>query len=628
MQPLLAQADGTAGGGAPLDQIAIVAVATGGVTLLTLWLVATYRRGGAAPLRALSAGSERLLGIPGWAAVPGIGAIACALITILGATWDIGLHIDVGRDEGPLGTAAHYPLLVGLFGTFQMGLLAIGMAPDARRRSSTVAVRIRGLWPLPVSALVLLAGGTFGFAAFPLDDLWHRLFGQDVTLWGPTHVMIIAGTITGGVGAVLLLVEGARTAGREPFRGGRTALTRPLPALLGGVFLFLWAAVLHEFHWGVPQYRLVWHPLLLAFGAAQALVLARVLGGRGAALGALLTWIPVQLFMTLMIGGPLEVTGPAMPIFVAEVALVELLALCGDWRSPLRFGLASGALIGTVGFAAEYGWSHVAMPIPWPSALLPEGIPVALLAGLAGGTLGALMAQALQGTFPEVPRGRAVAWAAAGVAVLLGGNALVTESPKGVTATMTLTNVRTVDDLGADGRQRGPVADLTVRFSRPGLGEHAEWVSALAWQGKGRYLDHLVRTPDGGWRTTEPVPVGGTWKSFVRVHEGRLMLAAPVRMPRDPAIDFAGFPARPQVARTMVSDQTLLQIERKPDVPSWVWTPAILLVLSLVGALMVGLALACGRLGRAARRTPTLPLDRGIVARRLAPEREPALSGD
>ena len=631
---LLAQADGSAGGGAPVDQIAIVAAATSGVTLLTLWLIATYRRGGARPLRRLEAQAERLLGLPGWAAVPGLAGVAFALTTLAGATWDIGLHIDVGRDEGPLGTAAHYPLLVGLFMSFQMGLLAVGMAPASRRSSSTVAVRIRGLWPLPVGALVLLAGGAFGFIAFPLDDLWHRIFGQDVTLWGPTHVMIIAGTAVAGLGAVLLLIEGARTAGRDPFRAGRTALARPLPALLGAVLLYLWTATLHEFHWGVPQYRLVWHPLLLAFGAAQALVLARVLGGRGGALLAVALWLPFQAAVTLAIGGPLEVTAPAMPLFLAELVIVEALAWRRDWRSPLRFGVVAGLLIGTVGFAAEYGWSHVLMPIPWTTALLPEGIPVAIAAGIAGGVLGALMALALRHGLRPVPRGRALAWTAGAVVVLLGVNALITESPKGIGATIALSHERTVDDLGADGRQRGRVADLTVRFSRPSITDGAEWVTALAWQGKGRYLNQLVRQPDGSWRTTEPVPVSGTWKSFVRVHRGRLMLGAPVRMPGDPAIDFAGFPApAPRATREMVFDQELLQIERKPDVPAWIWTPAILLVLSLVGVLAVGLAFALGRIGRAASRRPTRPLDRGIVARRLLPGREPAdeplaLSGD
>ena len=35
--------------------------------------------------------------------------------------------------------------------------------------------------------------GLYALIGFPLDDIWHRIFGQDVTLWGPTHLMMIGG---------------------------------------------------------------------------------------------------------------------------------------------------------------------------------------------------------------------------------------------------------------------------------------------------------------------------------------------------------------------------------------------------------------------------------------------------
>ena len=47
----------------------------------------------------------------------------------------------------------------------------------------------------PVGGLLLFGCGAFALAGFPLDDLWHRMFGQDVTLWGPTHLVMINGAI-------------------------------------------------------------------------------------------------------------------------------------------------------------------------------------------------------------------------------------------------------------------------------------------------------------------------------------------------------------------------------------------------------------------------------------------------
>ena len=76
--------------------------------------------------------------------------------------WDISLHIDVGRDEGPLANPAHYFILAGLFGIFSAGFLAMVPAraqpgPDrgphrprlagaARRRAHLRLRRILAAW--------------------------------------------------------------------------------------------------------------------------------------------------------------------------------------------------------------------------------------------------------------------------------------------------------------------------------------------------------------------------------------------------------------------------------------------------------------------------------------------------
>lgn len=621
---VLAAASGTAeeGGGAPLADIATIG---GGTSLLALWCfmaVLAYRRGGAPRLRGAVDGIAKLAGVPAWAALPGLGAVVCATVIILGATWDIGLHIDLGRDEGPLGTAAHYPLLLGLFASFLMGVIAVGIAPATRRESSPAAFRVAGVGAVPAGALLLLAGGAFGMAAFPLDDLWHRIFGQDVTLWGPTHTMIIGGTLTVGVAGTLLLMEGARAAGRDPFRAAGGLLRRPLPPLLAGICLYLWAAATHEFNWGVPQFRQVWQPLLLSFGAAQALVLARVLGGRGAALGAIAIWMPVQIFMTLMIGGPLEVTQPAMPLFLAEAVLVEALALRGEPRRPVAFGALAGVAIGTVGFAAEAAWSHLVMPLPWERPVLAEAVPVAVAAAVAGGVLGALGAQALRGDLPRTRQPLALAVAATAVFIALCVNAAIVRDPDGVTATIAVENVRQGAVPHGDGPQR--VGDVVVRFSDPSIAQDANWAYALGWQGGGRFMNSLVRGADGAWRTTKPVPLGGTWKTMIRVHKGRAMGSVAIRFPADRAIGFAGYPERPVVTRALMGDTELMQLERRDDAPLWAWTPATVLVLSLNLLIAVLMAVTCVRIGRmsvtptAAPRPPRRPAP--------AAAREPALA--
>ena len=67
----------------------------------------------------------------------------------------------------------------------------------------------------------MAAAGGFALIGFPLDDVWHRLFGQDVTLWGPTHLMLIGGASLSLIGQGVLLAEGTRTPGHPARRGPR-----------------------------------------------------------------------------------------------------------------------------------------------------------------------------------------------------------------------------------------------------------------------------------------------------------------------------------------------------------------------------------------------------------------------
>ncbi len=584
-----------AGDGAALADIALVGGVISAATVALLAVVVAYRRGGARPLRLIGHVLERALGLPAWAAIPGLAALAAAVLTFGGAIWDIGVHIDEGRDTGPFGTTAHYPMLIGLVFTYLTGVLAVGMTPQDPARSSRAGLSLPGLGRVPVGALLILAGGGFAMLGFPLDDLWHRVFGQDVTLWGPTHTMFFGGLITAASGAVILLAEGARARGREPF-GDAPAWRRPLGAILGGIFLFVAVHATDEFNWAVPQYRQVWQPLLLMFFGAFGLIVARALGGRGATLGVLAVFLPLQLGEVVLIGA-LGTTQPASVLFVVEAAVVELVWLRARRIDGLRAGALTGLTVGTVGFGAEYGWSHLAMPLPWRPALLLEGIPTAALAGVCGGVLAVLMARALEGRLGEVPRPLRAALGSAALLLALCVNAGIANAPA-VDATLSLSNVREAVTAGGG---RTEVADLRVRLSDPDLARDGNWAYVLGWQGEGRFEASLIREADGSLRSSRPVPIGGTWKAFARFHKGRTQVSVPIRMPADAPLGFAGFPAPVDgpVTRELQRDTRLLQIERKDDGPIWAWTPAMLFVMALNLSLMALVAAGAVRIGRA-----------------------------
>jgi hypothetical protein len=599
--PALAAGESKPAGGAETAEVVIATAGAMAATAALFWLGMAHRSGKTDILRRLGQRAESISGLPAWAALPTDLATVSLMTALFGMYWDISLHIDAGRDSGPLANPAHYFILFGLFGIFAAGFLAT-VLPE--RKPGRYAVKLGRDWYAPVGGLLMLATASFALAGFPLDDMWHRLFGQDVTLWGPTHLMLIGGAGLTLLGHAALFAEGKRAmadTGQAPAPppDRLTALLRfahrvRYAGVFGGLLIGL-STFQGEFDFGVPQFQLIFHPMLIAVAAGIALVGARIYAGPGGALGAAVFFIVIRGGVALLVGPALGEVTPHLPLYLAEAAVVELVALALATDRPYRFGAIAGVLVGLVGLAAEWGWSHVWMPHPWPSSMLGEALVVTPLAGLAGGLIGAFVGVAIgapmRRTQPAAIR-LAPAAAALVVITLLVGYGLRTDTPEGVRAAVTLTEVPS-----SDGRQ----AHATVRLEPRQAADDAKWLTALAWQGgKGTrlHLDHLERTGPGTYRTTEPVPIDGSWKSEIRLQTGNSLLAAPVYLPADPAIPVGGVPAKPSFDRAFVSDHELLQREKKDDVPGYLaplgYGVVGLIVLTLIGALGWALARLAG----------------------------------
>src|SRR3954454_6416764 len=376
-------------GGAAIGQVilatSIAAIATAGL----LWLVTTYRSRRGTPLERIADFSERVSGLPSWAALPAGVAGGALLIALLGMYWDISLHIDNGRDPGPLANPAHYLILVGLYGVFASGVLAIALPKE---RPGKAAIRIREDWYAPVGGILIAACGAFALLGFPLDDMWHRLFGQDVTLWGATHLMLIGGASLATLGGMILVGEAITTLGRDPEREGTPWVYSVRRALLVGGFLVALSTFQGEFDFGVPQFREVFQPILIMLAAGIGLVACRLFIGRGGALLAVGGYVLIRGFLTIMVGVVWGEVTPHFPLYIVEALIVEAVFARAAGRSPVLNGAIAGALIGTIGLAAEWAWSHIWMPIPWNDSLLPEaaiaGFLTAVAAGIVGGFIG------------------------------------------------------------------------------------------------------------------------------------------------------------------------------------------------------------------------------------------------
>jgi hypothetical protein len=603
--PALAQAAEPAGGAA----IADVMLATLGATVLTVLMLAVgmaHRSERISFLDRAGAWAERRWGLPGWSALPGLISLVALLVALIGMYWDISLHIDNGRDAGPLANPAHYLILAGLFGVFVAGFVSMVMP---RERPGTSAVRITRDWYAPLGGVMLFACAGFSLAGFPLDDAWHRFFGQDVTLWGPTHLMLFGGAAMTLIGRSVLLVEGARVA------RARTGAAAPGPGLsmirlqrasLAGAFLIGLSTFQGEFDFGVPQFDFVFQPVLIALAASAALVAARLWAGRGGALMAVALFLAVRGLVSLLVGPVFGETTPHFPLYVVEAALVELVALRGMGARPLAFGLVSGALIGTVGLAAEWGWSHVWMPLPWPSSMLTEVLPLGFAAALAGGVIGALIGAALASDRIGRPRGAGIALAAAAVAVVaVVGSGLQTSHGQSQSARVTLADVES-------GSQR--TVNARVELTPAAAAGDAKWLTVTAWQGGGFVLDRLEQVGPGVYRTTKPIPVHGDWKALLRLHSGDSLRAVPIYLPRDSAIPAAEVAAPARFSREFVPDKQLLQREAR-DGASGLAAVGHLAVLSFALGLLALMTWGLRRLALTGRAGWTAPPRTGRATR-------------
>jgi hypothetical protein len=577
-------------GGAAIGEAIGATAAAGVATALIAVLIAGHRSGRIDWLARAARSTERLTGLPGWAALPLTLLNVSLLTAVLGMYWDISLHIDNGRDPGPLANPAHYLILLGLYGVLLSGVVSAVLAGE---RPSRTAIPLGAGWWAPVGGALIAVCGAFALSGFPLDDIWHRLFGQDVTLWGPTHLMLIGGASLATLGALALQSEAIGALGRDPERHRRSTLLLLRRGLLAGSFLVALSTFQGEFDFGVPQFREVLQPVLIMVAAGVGLVTARIYLGRGGALLAVLGFVLIRGLIALMVGGVWGQTTPHFPLYLVEALLVEAVIARGGLRSPVASGAIAGALIGTIGLAAEWGWSHVWMPLPWPGSLLPEaaiaGFVAAVAAGAVGGFVGGALARPMQPAgLPRFGRGArrtALASLLVLVAVVAWGLPISSDGP-------TRARVSLTDLPASDGRS----VQATIGVSPRDALESAHFANVTAWQGGGSVVSDLRRIRPGVYRTMRPIPVHGGWKALVRVHTGDSLVGVPIYMPRDRAIPAPEVPARATFTRPFVRDVRILQREQKEGVPGALKLVAYLGVAAIAAGLIALIAWALLRL--------------------------------
>jgi hypothetical protein len=599
--------------GASLSDILIGGGIASAYFLVTGWLLFRELGGHRTLLGQAFEKLGNVIGLPRWAAGAFVAVPIMSFLEGFGVYWDVPTHMQRGRDAGAFTNPGHWPIYFGLLALLNFGIIIMAMAKDPLPSRTLSLTRT---WKVPYSAVVLTLAGFIAVLGFPLDDVWHRTFGQDVTEWGPTHVMMIGGAITAPLCLPFLLAE-SRQVGARLMTGpwGRWAM------LFAFGVCTVPFAFLMEFDLGVPQFPASTQGLIFCFVITWTYVAARLWFGRGGALLMGAFWWITHLFLVAVIAVLPNVLTIKFLLAIPAAVIVEVLAfLWKPERRPqtvLPFALVSGALVGSLGYYCEWLWSHGHMPPPQPfnGHALPFLLAVSTAAGLGGGLLAVWHVRRLQqiaddatdqSALPVLTRGyRHVGLAGLLTFIVLMAVFAPPVSGSVPSATVHYSHVSTGAKDCTDPAVQC-LATVTIDFNGSDPVKDAVWFYGLAWQG---YSNHavepvsdiptdpdahvpgLVRTrflptgKPGEYRSEHPMPMYGTWKALIRLHQlPNTMMAYTLYLPNDPAIKSQrGREVHAANGSTITAgyEPNVLQRERKDSIPQWVYAAGNAIVLSL-----------------------------------------------
>src|SRR5215469_216981 len=152
--------------------------------------------------------------------VLGLTALLGAIIFLEGTSWDIQWHTYIGRDRTLI--PPHLMMLSGVALSGLSGLLSVLIESWWARRNPLKAqysVGFANLFSAPLGAYIVGYTALTAAVAFPLDAYWHALYGIDVAIWAPFHVMFVASMGIVALGAAYMLSSAAHLAGRDTSAG-------------------------------------------------------------------------------------------------------------------------------------------------------------------------------------------------------------------------------------------------------------------------------------------------------------------------------------------------------------------------------------------------------------------------
>ena len=335
--------------------------------------------------------------------------VAIVYIAFAGGYWDIGWHIDRGRDT--LLAPPHVFILTGL-GTVVVCLaLFAAMASAATAEGRPVAMpmtRWRGIAYPPIT-LIALVMFLVPQLAFGLDELWHRTYGLDVSLWSPPHLLIIVGGAAALFAVAAIIACEANAA--DPSR--RSPVLRPLRGISRGELLIAGAmggmalvsmGSLAEYDFDIPQWDLAIAPPLMAALAAFPAFLALTVLGRRWSMTIVLGLVTVARLGFVGVNEALGVATSDYVVLVVPAIVIDAFVVATGgrlrgWTLGVALAAFSVLVVGSEALQqltrSQDGWVVGLSPAAWLGAVA---------AGAAAGYVGVRAGRLLRPTEDAVGR--------------------------------------------------------------------------------------------------------------------------------------------------------------------------------------------------------------------------------
>lgn len=251
-----------------------------------------------------------------------VAALAAAVLGViampLGGFWDISFHSESGRES--FFSAPHLLIYGGILLS-----LAVVAASVGRRADGTAW---RDHLRADPAAAVAAAGMCVQLGSAPFDELWHGLFGLDVSVWSPPHAVLIAGGIIVGLAlsSIRIRREGAVV---DALR----ALCIAGALLAGEVFLAEFVYPFPAWHASQARPTLIYPAFLTSFALLAALVARQTLRYRWGAVLAAMGFLGLRLLVDPLLAIAGRKVAPALSPWLALTLLVAF-AIDLGWKRP------------------------------------------------------------------------------------------------------------------------------------------------------------------------------------------------------------------------------------------------------------------------------------------------------